>query len=86
MGWLTAASGSAKDGTRILIQGPESRSLKTDGSGWFGSVDLIPGEYTISFPFSEASGEVLIEAGKVAVVRLRESERILLSAVPSQTK
>ena len=83
MGWLTAANGSAIDGARILIQGPESRWLKTDGSGWFGSVDLIPGEYTVSSLLSGARSQVVIVSGKVAVAGLRENQTMLLSANPS---
>jgi uncharacterized lipoprotein YddW (UPF0748 family) len=86
MGWLTAANGSAIDGARILIQGAESRWVKTDGSGWFGSVDLIPGEYTVASVLSGARDRVVIAPGKVAVLRLRESQRILLSAIPSATE
>ena len=36
------------DGRALTLTGPESRSLQTDGSGWFGAVDLPPGTYLLS--------------------------------------
>jgi len=35
------------DGYRLVLTGPQQRALVTDGSGWFGAVDLPPGEYSI---------------------------------------
>lgn len=80
MGWVHAADGSPIDGAIILLQGPETRKLQTDGSGWFGSVDLIPGEYRASSVGSGARGDVMIVPGKVEVVRLTENRSIFLSA------
>ena len=36
------------DGRALTLTGPESRSIQTDGSGWFGAVDLPPGAYLLS--------------------------------------
>jgi hypothetical protein len=39
---------SPADGYPLTLTGPDSRSLFTDGSGWFGAVDLEPGDYVLS--------------------------------------
>ncbi|UCC87914.1 MAG: family 10 glycosylhydrolase, partial [Anaerolineales bacterium] len=36
------------DGYPLTLTGPLSRPLLADGSGWFGTVDLSPGEYLLS--------------------------------------
>jgi uncharacterized lipoprotein YddW (UPF0748 family) len=36
------------DGMALQLSGPESRSLLADGSGWFGEVDLLPGQYLLA--------------------------------------
>jgi uncharacterized lipoprotein YddW (UPF0748 family) len=36
------------DGYPLNLTGPQDRSLVTDGSGWFGAVDLPPGAYLLS--------------------------------------
>ncbi len=36
------------DSRRLTLTGPEDRSLSTDGSGWFGAVDLLPGSYLLT--------------------------------------
>ena len=36
------------DGYLLSLTGPLSRPLLADGSGWFGAVDLSPGEYLLS--------------------------------------
>jgi hypothetical protein len=64
------------DGLRLLLEGPESRGLVADANGWFGAVDLPPGEYTLSVelvsPTLTIRLPVQIAAGVVAqpVVRL----------------
>lgn len=47
-----AANGAAFDGATVSLTGPANRSLLTDGTGFFGSVDLPVGTYiaTISVP------------------------------------
>lgn len=35
------------DGQTITLSGPEQRMMETDGSAWFGTVDLLPGEYLL---------------------------------------
>jgi len=36
------------DGLAVQLSGPQARSLSADGSGWFGAVDLPPGDYLLS--------------------------------------
>ena len=36
------------DGYPLRLSGPVERQLLTDGSGWFGAVDLPPGSYQLS--------------------------------------
>jgi len=59
------------DGHRLTLTGPQTRTLLTDGSGWFGAVDLVPGVYLISSGVLTTgltiSQPVAIVAGAVAV-------------------
>ena len=36
------------DGQVLTLTGPQSRTLVADGSGWFGAIDLPPGDYVLS--------------------------------------
>jgi hypothetical protein len=58
------------DGYPLSLIGPPSRSLFADGSGWFGAVDLPPGEYILSLdvvsPTITLNVPVTIAAGFVA--------------------
>jgi uncharacterized lipoprotein YddW (UPF0748 family) len=57
------------DGQSLVLSGPESRDLLTDGAGWFGAVDLTPGEYvleTTSLPLGmNTSRRFTLDAGTV---------------------
>jgi uncharacterized lipoprotein YddW (UPF0748 family) len=57
------------DGLSVSLSGTDSRLLRTNGSGWFGAVDLAPGEYlltvqvaspdtTVEVPLSVTAGVV----------------------------
>jgi hypothetical protein len=57
------------DGHSLKLTGPQTRTLQTDGSGWFGAIDLPTGEYllvaetlstseTISIPVTVTAGIV----------------------------
>lgn len=38
----------ALDGHSLALSGPQTRALVADGNGWFGAVDLPPGQYLLS--------------------------------------
>jgi len=49
MGFLRIADGSIPiDGATISLSGPAQRSLKSDATGFFGTIDLPPGAYSLS--------------------------------------
>ncbi len=71
MGW---ALGSERvlDGAEVTLRGPVERTVWTDGSGFFGAVDLPPGAYTAEAPaagpaYSLFRGDV--RAGEVTLLR-----------------
>jgi len=70
MGTLTQTpSCLSLDGYPLTLTGPQTRNLLTDGSGWFGAVDLPPGEYLLSVdvltPSATISQQVRVVAGAV---------------------
>mgnify|MGYP002624415739 FL=1 len=59
------------DGAAVVLQGPKSHRTVSDATGFYGAVDLPPGEYTVELAGSATSKKpVRIEAGKVATVDL----------------
>lgn len=74
MGWVSPARV-----TEVTVSGPETRTLKSDGRGWFGTVDLPPGSYTIKVGAEQQSVEV--SAGSVSAVTFPAS--ILLPVIAS---
>jgi uncharacterized lipoprotein YddW (UPF0748 family) len=63
------------DGLRLLLQGPENRSLVADGNGWFGAVDLLPGDYVLSLELASPPVTlrlpVQVTAGAIVQPRMR---------------
>ncbi len=47
MGTAFSASGTSLDGASVSITGPVTRTVRTDATGFFGSVDLPAGTYTV---------------------------------------
>ncbi len=48
MGTVADFTGATYQGLEVVITGPETRVVRTDGSGWFGAADLAPGHYKVS--------------------------------------
>jgi len=49
MGTITVAStGAWADGATVSINGPTSRSMYVDGTGFYAFIDLPPGSYTVT--------------------------------------
>ena len=67
---LAPPCSSPVDGTSLTLEGPQHRTLVTDGSGWFGAVDLPPGEYQLAVEVPDTgdtiTAPVTIVAGQVA--------------------
>lgn len=59
------------DGATLMISGPLSRNTISDATGFYGSVDLAPGTYTISasaLNASPASSNITVSAGAVGTI------------------
>jgi uncharacterized lipoprotein YddW (UPF0748 family) len=70
------------DGATITLNGPIKRKITSDATGFFGSVDVPPGNYSLSANFTDYSlleTNVTIVAGKVAT-----SDLVLAKAVPAK--
>jgi hypothetical protein len=66
---VRTTDGRAIDGAEVRICGPEDRTLATDATGFFGAVDLKPGDYRIvvSAPgFEGAAADVTVRGAGVA--------------------
>jgi len=64
-------AGVSLDGATIVLDGPVQRTLRSDGGGWFGAVDLPPGAYTASVTLPDGSvlgGYAEVRIGEVAQV------------------
>ena len=77
----------------VTLSGPQTRSLLTDGSGWFGAVDLPPGDYmlsieppalerAISVPITVTAGEV---TDRVILLPCYGAHSIYLPLIARQT-
>lgn len=67
------SSGNYLDGASVSISGPVNRSFISDGTGFFGSVDLPTGSYTLNASFSgyaSFSTNFSITAGSVTTRNL----------------
>lgn len=77
-GTVKAPDDAPFDQARVDLYDAETEALlasrPTDGSGWFGFVDLAPGRYTVAVDNTRASGRRVVaftvEAGKVTPVAL----------------
>lgn len=66
-GWAIGPAGPL-DRAPVQVTGPVTRTLLTDGNGFFGAVDLPPGDYTVTLPAPAASPlYATVTAGRVAL-------------------
>ena len=74
MGFLRIADGSIPiDGASITLTGTTQRTLKSDATGFFGSIDLPPGSYSLSVSipgFPPISRSLTISGASVASANL----------------
>ena len=62
----------------LALTGPETRTIITDGSGWFGTTDLLPGEYLLSVDVVSPSTTIVLPVTVLAGA-VTEQEVILPS-------
>jgi hypothetical protein len=59
---------NALDGATLSLTGPKNRTLVSDATGFFGAVDLPPGDYALVASFTDyrrSTNSLHIEVGKV---------------------
>jgi len=66
-GWITPTLPClpSLDHLSLTLTGPQTRFLVTDASGWFGAVDLLPGEYLLTIEDLSFSQSLTIVSGGV---------------------
>ena len=47
-----------------------SRTIRTDGKGWFGAIELTPGTYQVSVNGTKLQQTVNVSAGQISRVTL----------------
>lgn len=65
---FTGAWSDGASGTIVSITGPESRSMRCDGTGFYAFIDLTPGAYTVTASrpgYSDVSTPVNVAVGSV---------------------
>lgn len=66
-GWAIGPTGPL-DRAVVQVSGPQTFTTTTDGSGFFGKIDLPPGDYTVVLPAPATSPlYARVEAGRVAL-------------------
>ena len=70
MGWAMGPAGPIAR-VNVALTGPTSRTLRSDGNGFFGAVDLPPGNYTLTLLSPAASPlYATVAAGRVALATI----------------
>jgi hypothetical protein len=68
-GFIDGGDKERLDGAKIVLTGPKNQTVITDATGFYGAVDLPPGNYKIEASFAghqDAVAKVTIKAGAVA--------------------
>jgi hypothetical protein len=72
MGAVSEVPGRSLDHLKVTLTGPETREVYTDGRGWFGAADLLPGEYVVQVAGNDAAATkqvaATVEPGRVTEV------------------
>jgi hypothetical protein len=66
---LNGLTGEELDGATVRVTGPASKTLTADATGFYGAVDLSPGQYTVTASFSglvPQSNTLAVAAAQVA--------------------
>lgn len=74
MGKVKKASGDPAGGVKVKLRGPKGvlRETRTDGNGFFGFADLLPGSYVLQVDKQAAVARgIPVKAGSVAEVQLK---------------
>ncbi|MDH7602443.1 MAG: family 10 glycosylhydrolase, partial [Armatimonadota bacterium] len=64
----TGAWADGAYGAQVSITGPENRTMRCDGMGWYAFIDLTPGTYTVTawYPgYQSQSKQVVVRIGEV---------------------
>ncbi|MBN2507814.1 MAG: family 10 glycosylhydrolase [Verrucomicrobia bacterium] len=72
-GFVLSPLGAGWDGATVTLAGPETRTLLTDATGFFGAVDLAPGTYTLTAAaggYEASPAAATVSAGSVATCDL----------------
>jgi hypothetical protein len=72
-GFVFGAEINGVDGATIALKGPKEQTIMADATGFYGAVDLPPGEYSLSASFGgqkSTAKSCTISLGKVASIDL----------------
>jgi uncharacterized lipoprotein YddW (UPF0748 family) len=71
LGWTAGVPAGPLDRVPVRVSGPVDRTLLTDSTGFFGAVDLPPGDYAITLPqVATVPFYITIAPGRVALAPL----------------
>ncbi len=73
MGWIEGPDGRPADGATVRLSGPQEASTVTDGTGFYGFVDLPPGSYRLTAVYQgrelSTAATVEVRPGQVTQVK-----------------
>ncbi len=86
MGWAIGPDGPL-DRVSLTYVGPTSGPMRTDGNGFFGAVDLPPGDYIVEIPGAGPGRQTLygtVQAGQVTLLDWRIPVKEVVITRPSK--